>query len=52
MEDVFGISNEYWVSFWVDEVMYDKKFVFPPESICEKNLKTIKQLGAPGIMIQ
>ena len=52
MEDVFGISNEYWVSFWVDEVMYDKKFVFPPETICEKNLKTIKQLGAPGIMIQ
>jgi hypothetical protein len=52
MEDVFGISNEYWVSFWVNEVMYDKKFVFPPETICEKNLKPIKQLGARGIMIQ
>jgi hypothetical protein len=52
MEDVFGISNEYWVSFWIDDVMYDKKFVFPPETICEKNLKPIKQLGARGIMIQ
>jgi hypothetical protein len=52
MEDVFGISNEYWVSFWVDEVLYDKKFIFPPESICEKNLKDIKILGAKGILIQ
>jgi hypothetical protein len=52
MEDVFGISNEYWVSFWINDVMYDKKFVFPPETICEKNLKPIKQLGARGIMIQ
>ena len=52
MEDVFGISNEYWVSFWIDEVLYDKKFIFPPESICEKNLKEIKILGAKGILIQ
>ena len=52
MDDVFGISNEYWVSFWIDDVLYDKKFVFPPEMICEKNLKEIKTLGAKGILIQ
>lgn len=52
MEDVFGIFNEYWVSFWVDDVLYDKKFVFPPETICEKNLKEISLLGAKGIIIQ
>jgi len=52
MDDVFGISNEYWVSFWIDDVLYDKKFVFPPEMICEKNLKEIKILGAKGILIQ
>lgn len=51
MEDVFGISNEYWVSFWVNDVMYDKKFVFPPETICDKNFRPIKHLGVKGIMI-
>ena len=36
VEEVFGLSNEYWVSFWVNDVMYDKKFVFVAESINEK----------------
>ena len=25
MEEVFGVNNEYWISFWVEDVMYDKK---------------------------
>ena len=33
MPEIFGLSNEYWVSFWVDGVMYDKRFVFPAEFI-------------------
>lgn len=52
MEEVFGLTNEYWVSFWVDDKMYDKKFIFLPETIQEKNLKTIPMLGVKGIMIQ
>lgn len=51
MEDVFGLANEYWVSFWIDSVMYDKKFVFVPESISEANMKTIPLLGNKGVMI-
>ena len=31
--EVFGLYNEYWVSFWIDEVLYDKKFLFLPDSI-------------------
>ena len=42
MPEVFGLSNEYWVSFWVNEVMYDKRFVFPAESISEKNMQMIE----------
>ena len=30
MEDVFGLSNEYWVSYWSHDKMYDKKFIFLP----------------------
>ena len=52
MEDVFGLTNEYWVSFWINDQMYDKKFIFLPETIQEKNMKIIPQLGVKGIMIQ
>lgn len=51
MEDVFGLTNEYWVSFWADDIMYDKKFIFLPETICEANLKDIPKLGVKGIMV-
>ena len=51
VEEVFGLSNEYWVSFWVNDVMYDKKFVFLAETICEKNIKPIPILGAKGVII-
>lgn len=51
MEDVFGLANEYWVSFWINDKMYDKKYVFVAESISEDNMKTIPVLGAKGVMI-
>jgi hypothetical protein len=51
MPDVFGLSNEYWVSFWVNDVMYDKRFVFPAESISDKNMILIKPLGLKGVLI-
>ena len=51
MPEVFGLSNEYWVSFWVNEVMYDKRFVFPAESISEKNMQMIEILGQKGVII-
>lgn len=52
MPEVFGLSNEYWVSFWVNDVMYDKRFVFPAESICSENMKMIKTLGRKGVIIK
>lgn len=51
MEDVFGLTNEYWLSFWADDVMYDKKFIFLPETIQEKNMQDIPQMGRKGIMV-
>jgi hypothetical protein len=51
MEEVFGLANEYWVSFYVDSTMYDKKFVFLPETISEANMKMIPMLGVKGVMI-
>lgn len=52
VEEVFGLTNEYWVSFWINDQLYDKKFIFLPESIQEKNMKLIEVLGAKGVMIK
>jgi hypothetical protein len=52
MEEVFGLANEFWVSFWVNEIMYDKKFVFLPETISTEKMKVLPILGQKGIMIK
>ncbi|MEY3235993.1 MAG: hypothetical protein RI883_94 [Bacteroidota bacterium] len=51
MEDVFGLANEYLVSFWVNDVMYDKKYVFLPETISSAKMKEIPILGKKGVII-
>ena len=52
MEDVFGLANEYWVSFYINKTIYDKKFVFLPESIQENNFITIPFLNKKVVMIK
>ena len=49
-EEVFHLFNEYWVSYFVDGKLYDKKFTFVPESISSKNLAFIKALDSQGIL--
>ena len=51
MEEVFGLTNEYWISFWADDVMYDKKFIFLPETIDEKNFLLIPGMNVRGLVI-
>ncbi len=36
--EVFGLTNEYWLSYYIDGVIFDKKFIFLPESIVDENL--------------
>jgi len=50
-EQVFGLTNEYWLSFYVKGEIYDKKFIFVPESIVESNLIRVPVLNKPGVMI-
>jgi hypothetical protein len=50
-EQVFCLTNEYWLSYYIDETIYDKKFIFLPESIVESNMIRIPILNKPGIMI-
>jgi hypothetical protein len=52
MPELFGLNNEYWVSFWIDEVMYDKRYIFLPESIKEENLVAIPIMQKNGVLIR
>lgn len=52
VEEVFGLANEFWVSFWVNDDLYDKKYVFLAESISEQNMKILPVIGLPGVMIK
>ncbi len=38
VEEVFGINNEYWVSFFEGDRMFDKKYIFLAETIIESNM--------------
>jgi len=46
----FHLYSEYWVSYYIDGQIYDKKFIFVPDSITEENLIPIAQLGMEGIL--
>ncbi|GAB1462482.1 hypothetical protein [Pedobacter sp.] len=49
---VFGLTNEYWLSYYIGNTIYDKKFLFLPESIVDANFIKIPLLNKPGIMIK
>lgn len=52
MEDLLGLSNEYWVSFYKNKQLFDKKYVFLPDSVRDENLTLIPVLNKKGVMIQ
>ena len=50
-EAVFGLTNEYWLTYYMDGHLYDKKFIFLPESIVDSNFIRIPVVNKPGVMI-
>ena len=51
IEDVFGLNNEYFITYFSSEGMAEKQFVFVPDSILEKNLTDIPFMEYKGVMI-
>lgn len=50
MPDIFHLNNEYWVSYFVNNQVFDKKFIFVPDSITEQNLRPIQELKVEGVL--
>lgn len=51
VEEVFPLNNEYWVSFYLEGAMYDKKFIFLTETIKPENCVKIPLMNKKGVLI-
>ena len=47
---VFHLNNEYWLSYYVGAQIFDKRFLFVPDSIREENISFIKELNMEGVL--
>ncbi len=51
MEELFGLSNQYWVSFYMGRQIFDKKYVFVAESIQSGNLTQVPLIEKKGVLL-
>jgi hypothetical protein len=51
-EQTFGLNNEYWLSYYIGTQIFDKKFIFLPESIVDDNFIKLPVVNKPGVMIR
>jgi hypothetical protein len=50
MPELFRLVNRYWLSYYIDGKLYDKKFTFMPESISEQHFTFIEALQLEGVL--
>jgi hypothetical protein len=51
MPDTFALNNQYWVSFYENEKIFDKKYLFAANSISQDRLVNVPLLDKPGVII-
>jgi hypothetical protein len=52
VEDVFALSNQYWLSFYIGRELHDKKYIFLAGSIEEGNFTNLPLMNVRGVMIE
>ncbi len=48
-EDVLGLTNEFYVTYYADNKLYEKRFVFEKNMVNEQNLSIIPLLEIEGV---
>ena len=51
-KDVFGLTNEFLLTYYLNNVIHDKKYIFLPESIIIENKTKLPLMNKLGIMIK
>ncbi len=52
VEEVFALSNQYWLSFYIDGVIHDRRYIFVAGGIDEEHFTHVPLLNARGVLIQ
>ncbi|MCH2216132.1 MAG: hypothetical protein MK086_13265 [Flavobacteriales bacterium] len=52
MENLFALNNQYWVSFYIDREIFDKKYVFLAETIQIENTTEIPLMEKRGVLLK
>ncbi|WP_297337210.1 hypothetical protein [Algoriphagus sp.] len=47
---VFTLNNEFWVSYYIMDQIFDKKFIFTPGSFDPSLRQVIPELGLEGVL--
>lgn len=47
---VFALNNEFWVSYYILDQIFDKRFIFTSGSFDEKFIQIIPEIGLEGIL--
>lgn len=48
--EVLGFTNEYLVTFFADNILFERKFIFEPNSISEEKVTKIPVMEIEGIL--
>lgn len=49
-EDVLTLNNEFFVTYYADQKIYEKRFLFAKNSVTEKNLSEIPLIEKEGVL--
>jgi len=50
-EALFVLNNAYWMSFYVDGKIYERKYIFEENTINENSLELISLINRQGILL-
>jgi chlorite dismutase len=51
-KSVLDLNNEFMVTFFIDDKLYDNKFVFKAQSITEKEVEEVPILFVDGVIVR
>lgn len=51
-DDLIGFNNEFFVTFFADDRLYEKRYLFKKNSINESNLVTLPVIGLDGVIVE
>lgn len=51
-KSVIQLNNEFMVTYFIDNTLYDKKFTFIKDSINEKNMEEVPILFVDGVIVR